>query len=326
MDENRPLIALTIGDPAGIGPEIVVKALAEPSARETVRPVVIGDAGVLEAAVAGCRLDLEVRSIDGVSDVTADPTLVEVLDLDNVGEMRHGVVDGQCGRAAVEYIEKAAELARNGVIDGIVTAPLNKEAIWESGSPFPGHTEMLADSLGVSAEQVFTMFVCEDLRIFFLTRHHPLNEVVSHLSRERVRDGLIRTRELLQQLGVEAPRLALAALNPHVGENGKLGTEEVAMLAPAVEDARRAGVDVDGPIPADAVFYRCRQGAFRRGVVALPRPRSRRRQDARLLRHGELHPGTTGDQDIGRSWDCLRHRRHVGRRCAGSGGGDAGRR
>ena len=262
MDDVRPLVAMTIGDPAGIGPEIVVKALADRAAREAVRPVVIGDALVLEAAVAGCRLPLEVRSIEGMDDVTADPTLVEVLDLGNVGELRHGVVSGQCGRAAVEYIEKAAELARQGVIDGIVTAPLNKEAIWESGSPFPGHTEMLAELLGVSAEQVFTMFVLEDLRIFFLTRHHPLSEVVGQLTRERVRDGLIRMSELLQQLGIGAPRVALAALNPHAGENGKLGTEEVTMLGPAADDARRAGIDVEGPIPADAVFYRCRQGHF----------------------------------------------------------------
>ncbi len=262
MADDRPLVAMTIGDPAGIGPEIVVKALADPAARMAVRPVVIGDAGVLEAAVTGCRLQLEVRSVEGVGDVTADPTMVEVLDLDNVGELQHGVVSGRCGRAAVEYVEKAAELARDGAVAGIVTAPLNKEAIWESGSPFPGHTEMLAELLGVSADQVFTMFVLEDLRIFFLTRHHPLSEIVGHLSRERVRDGLIRTSELLQQLGIGAPRLALAALNPHAGENGKLGTEEVTMLAPAVDDARRAGVDVEGPIPADAVFYRCRQGHF----------------------------------------------------------------
>jgi 4-hydroxythreonine-4-phosphate dehydrogenase len=260
MDDPRPLVAVTIGDPAGIGPEIVVRSLADASARAAVRPVVIGDAGVLEEAVAGCGLDLAVRTIEAVDDVAADPALVEVLDLANVGELRHGVVDGACGRAAVEYVERAAELARQGAVAGIVTAPLNKEAIWASGSPFPGHTEMLAELLGVAASQVFTMFVLDDLRIFFLTRHHPLREVFDHLTRERVSDGLVRTSELLRELGIEAPRVALAALNPHAGENGKLGTEEVTMLAPAVEDARRAGVDAEGPIPADAVFHRCRQG------------------------------------------------------------------
>jgi 4-hydroxythreonine-4-phosphate dehydrogenase len=260
MDDGRPLVALTIGDPAGIGPEIVVKALADRSARAAVRPIVIGDASVLEEAVEGCRLDLAVRPVAGAGDVTADPTVVEVLDLANVVELRHGTVDGAHGRAAVEYVEKAAELVRQGAVSGIVTAPLNKEAIWASGSPFPGHTEMLADLLGVARERVFTMFVLDDLRIFFLTRHHPLRDVFDELTLGRVRDGLIRTDELLRELGVEAPRVALAALNPHAGENGKLGTEELTMLAPAVEEARRAGVDAEGPIPADAVFYRCRQG------------------------------------------------------------------
>jgi 4-hydroxythreonine-4-phosphate dehydrogenase len=262
MAEARPLLAVTMGDPSGIGPEIVVKALADPDARAIARPLVIGDAEVLEEAIRGCGLDLEVRTISSEEEVTATPGLVEVLDLDNVGTLHHGVVDPESGRAAVEYIERAAELARGGRVDGIVTAPLNKEAIWASGSPFPGHTEMLAELLGVPGERVFTMFVLDDLRIFFLTRHHPLSEVFGHLTRDRVRDGLIRTGELLQELGIEAPRVALAALNPHAGENGKLGTEELTTLAPAVEDARRAGVDADGPIPADAVFYRCRQGDF----------------------------------------------------------------
>jgi 4-hydroxythreonine-4-phosphate dehydrogenase len=227
-----------------------------------VRPVVIGDAAVLEEAVACCRLDLEVRAIDSVAEATADPGLVEVLDLANVVDLHHGVVDGGSGRAAVECVEKAVELARDGSVAGIVTAPLNKEAIWASGSPFPGHTEMLAELFGVAADRVFTMFVLDDLRIFFLTRHHALRDVFGQLTRDRVRDGLIRTSELLRELGIEAPRVALAALNPHAGENGKLGTEEVTMLAPAVEDARLAGVDVEGPIPADAVFYRCRQGSL----------------------------------------------------------------
>lgn len=262
MGDDRPLVAVTMGDPAGIGPEIVVKALAERSAREAVRPLVIGDARVLEEAVRGSRLDLEVRAVAGIGDVTADRRLVEVLDLQNVGELHHGVVDAAFGRAAVEYVEKAAELVRDGAVTGIVTAPLNKEAIWASGSRFPGHTEMLTALLGVPPESVFTMFVLDDLRIFFLTRHHALSEVFAHITREGVRDALVRVSELLGELGIRSPRLALAALNPHAGENGKMGTEERTMLLPAVEDARGAGVDVLGPIPADAVFYQCRQGQF----------------------------------------------------------------
>jgi 4-phospho-D-threonate 3-dehydrogenase / 4-phospho-D-erythronate 3-dehydrogenase len=260
MADARPLLAVTMGDPSGIGPEIVVKALAHPETRATARPLVIGDAEVLEEAIRGCGLDLEVSTLSSEGEVTADTRLVEVLDLDNVGTLRHGAVDPESGRAAVEYIERAAELVRGGRVDGIVTAPLNKEAIWASGSGFPGHTEMLADLLGVASERVFTMFVLEDLRIFFLTRHHSLSGVFAQITRERVRDGLVRVDELLRELGFAAPRLALAALNPHAGENGKMGTEELTTLRPAVEDALAAGIDVRGPIPADAVFHQCRQG------------------------------------------------------------------
>jgi 4-hydroxythreonine-4-phosphate dehydrogenase len=262
MADSRPLLAVTMGDPSGIGPEIVVKALADPAARATARSLVIGDAEVLDEAVRGCGLDLEVRAISSERELTDDPRHVEVLDLDNVGTLRHGVVDAASGRAAVESIERAAELVREGRVDGIVTAPLNKEAIWASGSGFPGHTEMLADLLGVASDRVFTMFVLEDLRIFFLTRHHALSEVFGQITRERVRDGLVRVDELLRELGFEAPRLALAALNPHAGEGGKMGTEEQTTLLPAVEDAQAKGIDVRGPIPADAVFHQCRHGQF----------------------------------------------------------------
>lgn len=262
MGDGRPFIAVTMGDPAGIGPEIIVKALADAATREAVRPLVVGDVKVLEEAVHGCRLELEVRAVHSVGEVTGDRRFVEVFDLQNVRELRHGVVDAAFGRAAVEYVEKAAELVRDGLVTGIVTAPLNKEAIWKSGSKFPGHTEMLAELFGVPPEQVFTMFVLDDLRIFFLTRHHPLSEVFEHITRERVASGLIRINDLLKDLGVPAPRIALAALNPHAGENGKMGTEEHSTLQPAVADARSDGVDVQGPIPADAVFYQCRQGRF----------------------------------------------------------------
>jgi 4-hydroxythreonine-4-phosphate dehydrogenase len=249
-----------MGDPAGIGPEIVVKALAEPSARQDLRPLVIGDAQVLADAISGSRLDLAVRAVGGPDEITSDPRVVEVIDLENVRRLRHGVVDAMAGRAAVQYIERAAELVRDHRAEGIVTAPLNKEAIWASGSRFPGHTEMLAELLGVAEDRVFTMFVLDDLRIFFLTRHHSLRDVFEQITRERVREALVRIDELMRVLGFTTPKIALAALNPHAGENGKMGDEELTTLRPAVEEAREAGVDVVGPIPADAVFHQCRQG------------------------------------------------------------------
>jgi 4-hydroxythreonine-4-phosphate dehydrogenase len=266
--ERRPLIALTIGDPAGVGPEITAKALADPDARKGIRPLVVGDAGVLREVVGGCGLDLEVRPVAGPGEVTGEPGRLELLDLANVDRVEHGTVSAECGRAAVDYIQAACRLVRDGDAHGLVTGPINKEAAWAGGSRFPGHTEMLADLLGVAQDDVVTMFVLDRLRIFFLTRHHPLREAIEALSAERVEASLRRVAELLAELGVERPRVALAALNPHAGENGKLGTEERDLLRPAVEKAREAGVDAAGPVPADAVFHQARHGRWD-GVVSL---------------------------------------------------------
>jgi 4-hydroxythreonine-4-phosphate dehydrogenase len=261
MTADPPLVALTLGDPAGVGPEIVVRALADVSLREALRPLVVGDAGVLERAIAGCGLALEVRRVDGPETVGGAPGIVEVLDLDNVGEVPFGVVDPVCGRAAAESIEAACRLALAGRIDAIVTAPINKEALRASGSVHPGHTEMLADLLGAPPGDVMTMFVLGRLRIFFLTRHLSLADAIGQIDLDRVTAGLHRTEELMRELGFDAPRIALAALNPHAGEHGLMGREDDAVLRPAVATLRSAGVDVRGPIPADSVFWQCRQGS-----------------------------------------------------------------
>ena len=268
MSDSRPLMALTIGDPAGVGPEIAARALSERSTHELVRPLLVGDAEVMRQVVSGAGLDLRVRAISAPAELSGEPGLVEVLDLGNVGDVTFGEVDPHCGRAAVAYIERACELARDGEVDGIVTGPISKEAIKAGGSTFPGHTEMLADLLGVPEDQVVTMFALERMRIFFLTRHHPLTEAIAQLTTKRVHAGLVRVNELLGELGVESPRIALAALNPHAGENGILGAEEGEILEPAVELARADGVDVTGPVPADSVFWQARQGDYD-GVISL---------------------------------------------------------
>jgi 4-hydroxythreonine-4-phosphate dehydrogenase len=265
---NVPVIGLTMGDPAGIGPEITVAALADADVRRQVRPLLVADARVTEQAIAAGGHDLRVRRVAGPEELSDDPKVIDVLDLDNVGAVAFGRVSGEYGRAAVESIERTCALAREGRIDGIVTAPINKEAIRAGGSRFPGHTEMLAALFDVPADQVFTMFVLDRMRVFFLTRHHPLAEAIALLTTERVTAGLVRTHELLGELGFERPRVALAALNPHAGENGLLGGEENEILAPAVAAAREAGVDAVGPVPADAVFHQARQGRYD-GVLSL---------------------------------------------------------
>lgn len=270
MASRRPLLALTLGDPAGVGPEITLKALVDPEVRGCARCVLLGDAAVVEQTVAVLELPLHVRTVNAPEDADDAPAepVVHVLDLGGVGRVEFGVVTARCGQAAVSAVETACSLATAGRVDGIVTAPLNKEAIRQAGSPFPGHTEMLAALLGVPAERVVTVFVLDQLRIFFLTRHAPLADVIARLTESAVRDGIVRAGELLGELGFDAPKVALAALNPHAGENGLLGGEEKELLAPAVAAARAAGVDAVGPVPADAVFHQARQGRYD-GVVAL---------------------------------------------------------
>jgi 4-phospho-D-threonate 3-dehydrogenase / 4-phospho-D-erythronate 3-dehydrogenase len=268
MEASRPTLALTLGDPAGIGPEIMAKALAEGSAYDALTPVVVGDRGVLEQVIEGGGLDLEVRAIDGPGDARGERGVVDLIDLDNMGEVRFGEIDAAHGRAALDWIEHACALARDGAVEGIVTGPINKEAAKAGGLKHPGHTELLADLLGADPDDVFTMFVVGRLRIFFLTRHLSLRDAIDALTEERVHAGIVRVNELLGDLGVDEPRIALAALNPHAGEGGMMGDEEIRVLRPAVERARQEGIDVAGPVPADAVFHQGHEGRFD-GVIAL---------------------------------------------------------
>jgi 4-hydroxythreonine-4-phosphate dehydrogenase len=245
------VVAVTLGDPAGIGPEVVVRALADPQVREAARVVVVGDAWVLDRAmeVTGVRLDLD----------PGGP--VDLIDLAAVDRrLRWGRVQASAGAAAGRFIERAVQEVLAGRADALATAPIHKEALWRAGYRYPGHTEMLGALTG--CPDPLTMFVVRTLRIFFLTRHLPLREAIEHVRRDRIQAMVLRIAAALQPLGILHPRLAVAALNPHAGEGGALGSEEQTEIAPAVQEARRAGVDVDGPVPADAVFAQALQGRY----------------------------------------------------------------
>jgi 4-hydroxythreonine-4-phosphate dehydrogenase len=257
-----PTVVLTTGDPAGVGPEILVKALAERDWRASMRPLVVGSARVLREAIAACRLDLAVEEVERAADAPAGPGVVAVRDVPWQGRVPYGEIDPGSGRAAVDSIELACRLIRAGEADALVTGPINKEAIWAAGVQAPGHTELLADLLGVAREDVMTMFVIGKLRIFFLTRHLPLRAAIEALHVDLVAGGIRGIARHCGPLGIEAPRIAVAALNPHAGEGGKLGTEDRDILRPAVERCRGEGIDVVGPVPSDAVFFQCREGRF----------------------------------------------------------------
>jgi len=171
-----------------------------------------------------------------------------------------GVIQPDAGRAAGQAIERAIRLAQAGEIDAIATAPLNKEALWAAGYPYPGHTEMLAEL--TQSRESLTMFVIGALRIFFLTRHLSLRDAIDQVTRKRIAETLGVMAQVLAGLGLAAPRIVVAALNPHAGEGGKMGQEEIVEITPGIEDARRAGLDVSGPIPADSVFHLAADGRF----------------------------------------------------------------
>ena len=267
---TAPVLALTVGDPVGIGPEITAQVLSEFAGRDDQHGVAVADLAVMKRAVDVLGLDVELRAISNWSTPAAGEGVIDVFDIGVLGSdlPKWGVVDARAGQAAVTAIEIAAQAAMEEKISGIVTGPINKEAVWKSGSKHLGHTEMLGELTGVTKQD--TMFVVENtkvsdhkLQIFFATRHMSLRKAIDALSVDTQIDSIERAHRALQLYGVESPRLAVAALNPHGGENGAFGDEEIEILRPAVDRVNaETALDVIGPIPADSVFHQGLSGRF----------------------------------------------------------------
>lgn len=260
--KNKPIIAITMGDPAGVGPEIIAKAFTHEEIFETARPLVIGDAAILKKAIQIMQLPLNVTCTNSPADGTYIPHHIDCLDLNKIDlkTFAYGTIQAQCGQAAYAYIEKAVQLALAKQVDAIATAPLNKESFKAGDVPYIGHTEVL-EAL-THTKNPLTMFEVRGLRAFFLTRHVPLKTACEQINKEMVLDFLGVCNKTLQKLGVANPHFAIAGLNPHAGEHGLFGDEEVKYIAPAVEKARQAGIDITGPIGADSVFYQALQGRY----------------------------------------------------------------
>lgn len=259
---TRPLIAVTMGDPAGIGPEIVLKALADEAVMAACRPLVIGDRGVLEKAREVTGSQAKIRIPSGPEEAASTRGTVDLVDLGNVdlGSVQVGKVQEICGRAAFQYLEKAVELAASKQVDAVATAPINKESLRAARVDFIGQTEILGALTGVS--EPLTMFQVRNLRVFFLSRHVSLRQACDLVTRERLLQAIVRCSEALKQLGVSAGTLAVAGLNPHGGEHGLFGDEEMSEIEPAVREAQLLGHPVVGPVPADSVFFQALQGRY----------------------------------------------------------------
>lgn len=258
----KPLIALTMGDAAGIGPEIIAKTLALREIYEICRPVVIGDGGAMRMGVDVSGLTLGIRSVKSLSEALFTYGIMDVIDLDNIDLERliMGRPQAMAGKASVEYVFKAAELALRNEVDAIVTAPLNKEAMSMAGYSYAGHTEMLAELSGV--EDYAMMLMASSLRVIHVTTHVALRDVPGLVTRERVLKTIELAESAVRGLGVEKPSIAVAGLNPHIGEGGLFGSEEIESIKPAVDEARARGLMVEGPIPADTVFVKAIGGSY----------------------------------------------------------------
>lgn len=262
MADVKPPLAVTLGDPAGIGPEITVKALLAPEVQQFSRPIVVGNLAILQQAFGFCGIAGQLNEIGRVGEARGLPGTIDVLDMKiaQPASLKIGAVQALGGAAAAAYIRKAIELALAGDVGAVVTAPINKEALKLAHVPYIGHTEMFADLTG--AKEEMTMFAFGELRIFFLTRHLSLLQACQMVTRDRVLAGIEKAMRALDQIGLENAHLVVAALNPHGGEDGLFGREELDQIVPAIAEARRQGYRVSGPDPADSVFHFAQLGRF----------------------------------------------------------------
>jgi 4-hydroxythreonine-4-phosphate dehydrogenase len=253
----RPLVALTVGDPAGIGPEVALAALRDPRVRERMALLLLGPGGL--------RPD-EVPLVDPIQKGSAALPGLGWIETAGPSIWRMGEAQAECGRAAIAALRAGHDLAVDGRVDALVTGPVNKQALHLAGEQVEGQTELLARWCKVTRYEMIG--VAGSLRVMLLTRHMPLRRALEAITTERVVDHLALFHESLHRFGVDSARLALAGLNPHAGESGILGEEEDAILRPAVQAARARGIDVSGPLSPDTVFLLASQGEFD-GVLAL---------------------------------------------------------
>ncbi|MBI3979633.1 MAG: 4-hydroxythreonine-4-phosphate dehydrogenase PdxA [Chloroflexi bacterium] len=261
-NNRRPLLAITMGDAAGIGPEVVARTMAEPDVFERCCPFVIGSVEVLRwaAGVAGAALDI--RRIGAPEEAICRPGVVDILDPGSLtlADFTPGRISPAAGRASMDYVVLAAELAMAGRIDGLATAPIHKEATRAGGYQDIGHLELLARLTGARAYA--TMLMAGTLRVVHLTTHHSLRRALDLVKRDAIVEKIVVTDEFFRRWGWERPRIGIAALNPHGGESGMFGREEIDEIAPAVELATARGIDARGPFPADSIFTRAIGGDF----------------------------------------------------------------
>jgi 4-hydroxythreonine-4-phosphate dehydrogenase len=261
---KKPILGITMGDPSGIGPEISVKALGQAEVYEICRPLIIGDAGIIERAAreAVKRQDIVIHPVSSVGDCLFRHGTIDVFDLQNIKaqELKIGRVDTASGEAAFSSVKKAIELALAGEIDATITNPLNKEALNLAGHHYAGHTEIYAD---LTNTKDYTMMLADgDLRVAHVSTHVSLREACERVKKDRILKVIELAHNACMSLGINEPRVAAAGLNPHAGEGGMFGREEIEEIKPAIEAAQSKGINAIGPIPPDTVFAKALGGMY----------------------------------------------------------------
>ncbi|MFC6872415.1 4-hydroxythreonine-4-phosphate dehydrogenase PdxA [Halobellus marinus] len=253
MSEQQPFIALTMGDPAGIGPEVTLKAVATDRVHEAAKVVVLGDYDHLTGLADRLDIDVDLRRVDSIDAVTAGRP-VDVIDFDNVTDFEYGDLRAENGRVSLEYVERSIDLAISGEVDGLCNAPIHKQAINMAGSEYAGHTDMMADR--TDTERYTALLTDGDINVTHLSIHVPLSEAIERVTEENVLDAIRVTHERMPEAGIEDPSLGVVGINPHAGDGGVIGTLDDEEIAPAVERAREEGIDAEGPLPPDSAFNR----------------------------------------------------------------------
>lgn len=255
-------IAISMGDPAGVGAEVVVKALTHFSIYDEAVPVVVGDAAVLQDALLKAGLNLKLNCLTDARQAQGTPGVIDCVDMGLIpqGGWTYGQVSAQCGEAAFAYVTQAIRLALDGAVDAVATAPINKEAIHLAGHNYSGHTEIFADY--THTRDYAMLLTCQSLRVIHVTTHVALEEACRRITRERVLKVIRLAEHSARLLDIASPRIGVAGLNPHSSENGLFGNQEQLAIIPAIEEARADGIDVTGPVPPDTVFIKAISGQY----------------------------------------------------------------
>jgi len=264
---KKPIIAITMGDPAGIGAEIIVKALRKKELYKKSRPVVIGSRCVMEDALKFVPLNLKLHIIKNTEEIKGEFGTIDLIDLNNIKliEFNYGKVNTKAGQASLDYIYKGIDLAMNGLVDAVVTGPIHKEAIKASGSTYAGHTEIFASR--IKTKNYAMMLADENLRVIHVSTHVSLRQACDLVKKERVLTVIRLADKALKDLKIKNPKIGVAGLNPHAGEGGLFGKEEIEEITPAIRQAKKENINVDGPVPPDTIFSKVIGGQYDIAVV-----------------------------------------------------------